>query len=199
VAQFVLPPLAARILTDRLARDGRVVSVSVSAFPAIELLWQDADRVAVRMATYHPTVSRLGDLLAESSGVGSLDVRVGTLRTGLLTVHNADLRKRGDRLLASAEIYESDLRDAIPGLTSVIPVASGGGALQLQGTGSVLGVRATVDVTVEPVAGAIRVVPPGLLSFLQITVWKDPRVHVDSVSGRPTSQGMEVAAAASLQ
>ena len=54
VAQVALPGIAAGQLRDRLARSGQVLSVSVSAFPAIELLWSDADRVTVRLGRYSP-------------------------------------------------------------------------------------------------------------------------------------------------
>ena len=49
----MLPGIAAQRLRDRLSRSGRVLEVKVEAFPAIELLWHQADRVVVRMASYH--------------------------------------------------------------------------------------------------------------------------------------------------
>ncbi|MFZ0377875.1 MAG: hypothetical protein WAL38_08625, partial [Solirubrobacteraceae bacterium] len=52
VAQLVLPGIAADRLRDQLARSGTVISVKVSAFPAIELLWGDADSVVVRLGRY---------------------------------------------------------------------------------------------------------------------------------------------------
>ena len=50
VAQLVLPGIAASSIRDRLSRSGKVLDVQVSAFPAIELLWHQADRVVVRMS-----------------------------------------------------------------------------------------------------------------------------------------------------
>src|SRR5207248_45620 len=44
VAQLVLPGIAEQRLRDRLSRNGTVIQVHVSAFPAIELLWHHADR-----------------------------------------------------------------------------------------------------------------------------------------------------------
>ncbi|MBV8217081.1 MAG: hypothetical protein JO325_01345, partial [Solirubrobacterales bacterium] len=51
-AQLVLPGIAAQRLRDQLSRSGTVLSVSVSALPAIKLLWRHADRVVVRMGRY---------------------------------------------------------------------------------------------------------------------------------------------------
>ena len=48
LAQAILPTLAAHRLRGRVARYGTVYSVSVKAFPAIELLWGKADSVEVR-------------------------------------------------------------------------------------------------------------------------------------------------------
>jgi hypothetical protein len=72
VAQLVLPGVAAQRLRDRLSRSGRVIDVAVHAFPAIELLWHRADRVAIRMATYRATPSSLADTLAQARDVGTL-------------------------------------------------------------------------------------------------------------------------------
>src|SRR5205823_6193669 len=85
----------------------------------------------------------------------SLDASAGTLTAGLLTVHDAVLRKRGDWVTASAAVTESDLRTAIPVLQSVVPVASGGGELTLRGTATVLGVTASVDATARAQNGRV--------------------------------------------
>ena len=73
LAQLLLPGIAADQLRDRLSKNGKVESVSVSAFPAIELLWHDADKVVVRMASYRSRTGKLSSLLDEAGGVGTLD------------------------------------------------------------------------------------------------------------------------------
>src|SRR5436309_934004 len=62
VTQLALPGIAENRIRDRLAHDGRVESVRVSAFPAIKLLWGKADRVTVRMQSVRAGVGRLGTL-----------------------------------------------------------------------------------------------------------------------------------------
>jgi hypothetical protein len=200
--QVAIPPIATSILNSRLSKNGHVISVSISAFPAIELLWHDADTVDVRMSTYHSSAGKLGSLLAETGGVGSLHVTVRTLTSGLLTVNDATLSKHGNVLLGTAQVSESDLRSALPGiLDSVVPVASSDGQLTLQGTVSVPFIgHVSADFIAKTSSGKIVVSPDlPLLSAFALTVWSQPAVHVLSVAGSPTATGMSVSATATLQ
>src|SRR5439155_21407324 len=104
------------------------------------LLWKYVDWVVVRMGRYRSGAGPLGRLLSETSDVGSLDASAGEFDSGLLTVRNAALRKRGSQLVGTALITEADLRRAIPILQSVVPVASSDGRLTLRGTASLFGV-----------------------------------------------------------
>ncbi|HEX8976832.1 MAG TPA: hypothetical protein VF781_09995 [Solirubrobacteraceae bacterium] len=199
-AQLLLPGIAAQRLRDRLARSGQVRSVSVSAFPAIELLWHQADRVTVRLGRYRSTTAGLSRLLEDASGVGTLQASADELSAGLLTLRNARLRKSGAQLSGSAQITEADLRAALPVLNSVVPVASGGGRITLQGTATVLGITGTVDATVAPQNGALLVIPQvpfGVLGTLR--VFSDPRIAVDSVAAARTATGFSVSAAGRLR
>jgi hypothetical protein len=196
IGQLVLPGIAASMLRDRLARSGRVLAVSVSAFPAVELLWHSADKVVVRLASYRSDPGHLTSLLDEAGSVGTLDASVQTLDTGLLTLHDASLHKRGNRLLGSAQVSEADLRTALPFLQSVTFVSSRAGALTLRGTASLAVFSASIDATVHPDAGKLVVSPqvPLLGSIAAVTVFSDPRVRVESVSGAPTAGGLSVSA-----
>ena len=195
VAQFVLPGVAADRLRDRLSRSGNVISVEVHAFPAIKLLWNHADRVVVRMGRYQSAASTVADLLSQTSTVGSLDASAQEFTSGLLTVRNAALRKRGNQLVGTAVVTESDLRRAIPILQSVVPVRSSDGRLTLRGTASLFGVTATVDATVSASDGKLIVspdVPFGGLATL--TVFSNPHVEVQSVGATPAPGGFRVTA-----
>lgn len=199
VAQLVLPGIAAQSIRDRLQRSGRVLEVQVHAFPAIELLWHQADSVVVRMASYRSTSSGIGSTLDQSTAVGSLDASVGRLNTGLLTLRNATLRKRDNVLTGSADVTEADLRAALPILQSVRPVASGNGQLTLQGTATLFGVSATVDANVRVQNGAIVVAPNVPLGALAtIKVFSNPHLAVESVGASPTSDGFSVTASGRL-
>jgi hypothetical protein len=202
VVQIATPLIAAKILTSRLSAHGHVISVSVSAFPAFELFWDDADSVDVRMSTYHSTPSKLGSYLGEAGGIGSLHVSVGTLRSGLLTVHDATLSAHGNVVTAGAQVSESDLRAALPGLLqSIVPVASANGELTLRGTVNVpLFGRVSADFIARTKNGKIVVSPDlPLLNSFAITVWSQPSVRVTSIAGAPTATGLSVSATATLR
>jgi LmeA-like phospholipid-binding len=200
IAQLILPGIAEQRLRDRLARSGTVVQVEVDAFPAIKLLWHQADRVVVRLARYATSPAHLGSLLAEAGDVGSLDASAAEVNTGLLTLHDATLRKRGDELTGTASVTENDLRAAVLFLDAVTPVASGGGALTLRGTATVLGVTASVDATVAAQDGRLIVqpdVPFGGLATL--TVFSNPHLEVQGVSAQGTDGGFSLTATGRLR
>ena len=200
LVQLVLPGIAEQRLRDRLARSGRVIKVEVDAFPAIELLWHQADRVVVRMATYRSSASSLGGTVAQVADVGSLDASARELRAGLLTLRDATLRKRGSILTGRASVTEANLRAAFPILDSVRPVASSGGQLTLQGTATLLGVSATVDATVRPQDGALVVTPDVPLGGLAtITLFSNPAVQVQRIAADPAPGGFAVSARAQLR
>ena len=96
--QLLAPPIAERRLRQRLERSGRVERVEISAFPAIELLWGDADRVVVRMRDSRPGTGGLADLLADTRATDDLDARVADLRVLTLDLRDVRLRKRGPPL-----------------------------------------------------------------------------------------------------
>ncbi len=200
LAQLVLPGIAAQQLRDRLARNGTVLSVEVDAFPAIELLWHQADKVVVRIGRYRSNPGHVVGLLSQAANVGSLDASASELDTGLLTLRDASLTKRGDLLTGSARVAQSDLQTALPFLHSVQPVASGNGQLVLRGTATLLGFSATVDATVAAQNGQISVqpnVPFGALAT--VIVFSNPHVAVQDVSGSPAPGGFEVTAHARLR
>jgi len=193
VAQIVLPGIAAQRLRDQLARTGQVRSVQVNAFPAIELLWRHADRVVIHLGRYRTPAGKLGGSLQESGDVGSLLATASEVDAGRLTLHDARLVKRGDRLSAGATVTEADLRDALPILDSVTPVASGAGQLTLRGTASLFGVTASVDATVRASGGKLVVSPDVPFGgFASITLFSDPRVYVQSVGASPAPGGFVV-------
>jgi hypothetical protein len=196
VAQLVLPGIAAQQLRDRLARSGRVISVSVAAFPAVELLWHQADRVDVHLGSYRGTAVGLGRLLDQATSVGTIDARVDDLNTGLVTLRNASLRKRGDVLTGTALLTDADLQAALPGL-AVRPVASGDGKLVLQGTALGLSANATLSAQ----NGALLIAPdvPLLGGLLTITLFKDPHLDVQGVGARSAPGGFSVFASARLR
>ena len=193
IAQLVLPGIAAQSIRDRLGRSGRVLDVEVSAFPAIELLWHHADSVVVRMAGYHSSAATLASNLGQVANTGSLDASAAVFSSGLLTLRDAQLHKRGNQLTGTAAITEADLRSSLPLLDSVQPVASSGGAVTLQGTATVLGVTGTADATLGPLNGDLVVSPDVPFGGLAtITLFSNPSIAVEAVSATPAQGGFRM-------
>ena len=200
VAQLALPGIAASRLRDQLAHSGTVLSVQVSAFPAIKLLWHHADKVVIRMGRYQSGASDLGNRLSDAAGVGTIDASVQELDSGALTLRNATLTKRGSELTGAATVLTADLRAAVPFLDNVQPIASGDGRLTLRGTASLLGLRATVDATAAAQNGALVVAPNVPFGGLAtITLFDHPNVRVQSVSAVAVPGGFRISAQASVE
>ncbi len=200
IPQLVLPGIAAQQLRDRLSHSGSVVKVEVDAFPALELLWHQADRVVVRMASYRSSSAKLSSTVGQVTDAGTLDASANRLDAGLLTVRDARLQKRGNQLTASATVTEADLRASFPVLDGVQLVGSSGGELTLQGTATVFGVTATADATVRPQGGALVVSPDVPLGGLAtITLFSNPAITVDGVGASPSAGGFRLIAQGHLR
>ena len=198
VGQLVLPGLAAHSIRQRLSADGRVLSVSVSAVPAIELLFGDADQVSVSMATYHASQSRLASRIQQGSGVSELTVHVGQVRSGLLTLDGVTFVKHGHQLQGSGTVTEANLRAAVPFLQSVTALGNADGGVVLRGRAQVplLG-DISADAVVAPNAGNLVVSGVGLLGgVLHLTVFSSPHISVESIAGRPVPGGLFLSARA---
>jgi len=199
VAQLVLPGIAARRVRDQLSTSGTVLEVKVSAFPAIKLLWHQADSVVVRMASYGAPVSDLSRTLTETGEAGSVDASVQVLSVGPLALREATMRKRGSSLTAAATVTQSDLRAAAFFLQGVEPIASADGSLTLRGTASFLGLTASVSATVAARDGALVVAPDVPFGGIAtLTLFSDPHVYVQSVSATSVPGGFRVSAEAKV-
>ena len=199
VAQLLLPGFAERRVRDDLSPYGVVERVSISAFPAVQLLWGRADDVTVRMRDYRSGRGRLADFLVRTDATDRLDVGVGSVRVGVLTIRDARLTKDGDRLAGSARVTDGDLARALPPELEVRPVGGDADALVLEGAAVALGVEVRARARLRARAGTVVVEPEGLLGGLaSLTVFSDPRVDVLGVGGRRVADGAVVSASAEL-
>ena len=200
-AQFVLPDLAERRLRDDLNAVGDVRSVSVSALPALKLLWHRADAVDVDLRSYESGTGILADFLARTERTDDLDVRVDRLRAAILTLSDVTLRKRGDELAASASVRTEDLAATLPQGFELTPEATGDGALVLRGTARAFGRVISVRARLEAQEGKLVVSPadiPFVGGLLTLTVFDDPRVRVQEVGATRETDGFTVTARARL-
>lgn len=191
VAQLLLPSITAQRLRERLAADGNVQSVSVSAFPAVKLLWGHADEVHVRFASAEATSARIAELLGEAKDVDDLDVSIGSLRDGSLTLRDVTIRKRGPALLGEARLSERALSRALPLGVRVQPVASGGGQLLMRAEAGLFGFGFAVDLLLSAQSGALVLEPVNVPfgGLAQVTVFSDPHMQVRAVGARGVAGG----------
>jgi hypothetical protein len=199
-SQVFLPRIAERDVRSRIGQDGEVLGVKVSAFPAIQLLWHHADTVSIKLGNYRTPPDDVPGLLQEAGDVGTLKVSIGTLRSGQLTLRDVTLTKRGSELVGSARVEDADLRAALPVIDSVTPISSADGQLRLRGKGGAFGISATVTAVVTTSDGKVVVAPAGLLGdFLNVTVFDNRGVYVQSVTGAAVSGGLSVSVRAQLR
>lgn len=207
LAQVFLPSLAARRVRDRVARYGTVKSVSVTAFPAVKLLWGKADSVSVSASALAVAPPQIASLLWEAHDVSHLTVttnsatlRVPGLPSGL-TVTDTRMDKRGESVQASAVLTQQQLDAALPGGFHIEPVASEGGQVEARASGGFFGLQASIDALVKPLEGRLVVEPRNLPfgGFAKVTLFSDPHLRVRSVGLRvlrsqPLTYGLSLSA-----
>lgn len=182
LAQVLLPRLAADRISSRVGRYGSVHSVSVSAWPAVELLWGDAGSVHVRAKSLVLSPAQAASLLWEGRGAASMDLSAQSVELGSLRVTDASLRKRGSQLSAQALVSEADVRAALPEGLAVRLLRSGGGDVEVQASGELFGVGATVNAVAGASDGKLVAHPLGfLIEGFQLTLFSQPHVYVEGV------------------
>ncbi len=182
IAQVVLPRLAVSRITSRVSRYGKVLSVSVSAWPAVELLWGHVGSVRVRAKSLALSPAQAANLLSEAKGVASMDVGSESVRLGKLTVTDASMRKRGDAVSAQAVVSEAAVKAALPAGFALRLLRSEGGEVEVQATGALFGVGVPVNAVAGASGGKLVAHPLGfLIEGLQLTLFSAPHVYVEGV------------------
>ena len=188
LAQLLAPRIAANTISSRVGRYGSVENVSVTAWPAIELLWGRADsvRVSARRLALQP--AQAAALLSEADGVARLDLSAERLQVGPLALSDARLHKRGKELSAVADAADADVKAALPGGLRVRLLRSEGGRVEVRASGSLFGVQETVAAVAEARAGKLIAHPLVLLlEGFSLTLFSDPRIAVEAVGARELS------------
>src|ERR1019366_7640405 len=121
LAQVILPRIAASVISSRVGRYGKVNSVSVSAWPAVKLLWGSADSVKVRAQSLTLEPGQAAKLLWEARSTTRVDASVQRVRMGSLALSDARLSKRGSALSAKARASEGDVAAALAEFRVVFP------------------------------------------------------------------------------
>ena len=187
LAQVFLPRIAASEVSSRVGRYGSVESVSVSAWPAVKLLWGSVDSVRVKARSLTIEPAQAAKLLWESRHVAREDISAERVKVGSLQLSEATLRKRGPRLSALASTDQSAVRAALPEGFDVQLLRSQGGQVEVQTSGGLFGVGSGVDALALASEGRLLAHPRGfLIEGFQLTIFADPHIYVEGVSAALT-------------
>jgi hypothetical protein len=188
LAQVFLPKIAASKISSRVGKYGSVEHVHVSAWPAIKLLWGDADTVEVRASRLRVTPSQTAKLLAEAHGISDLDLSSLAASEGSLPLSDVSLRKHGRKLSAHAFVTQADVKAALPEGFDVELLRSSEGQVEVRASGGLFGIGASVNAVAQASGGKLVVHPRGLLiEALKLTLFADPRVYIESVEANVAS------------
>jgi hypothetical protein len=189
LAQLVLPGLAAQRVRNQLGKYGTVRSASVSAFPAIELLWGSGDSLSINADSLHIGLSQAVDQLWEARGIDRVDISADSFELGPLMMSAADFHKRGLELYEQASVRQSALQGLLPGGFEVQPEASENGEVRVRASGSLFGIRTSVQAVVSAQEGKLVAQPEGLpfAGLARITLFSDPRLLIQGIGLSPQS------------
>lgn len=126
-SQLVIPGLVASSVEDRLTKDGGSADVSISAFPAARLLFDDGDRLEVSASDLELDRAERQDAFDQLDGFDEVDVEIGGSELGPVTLERVRLTRRSRdrpyRLEADGDTSPADV------------VSFGAGALGIPGGG----------------------------------------------------------------
>jgi hypothetical protein len=182
LAQLFLPAIAASRVRSRVEQYGTVKSVTVKAWPAVELLWGKAESVNVKAGSLRLSTAQMAKLLREARGVKSMRVSAESVKEGPLQLYDASLQKHGDALLGAAWTSRVDVETALGEGFEVQLQPSGVGRVRMSVRGGLFGVKASVQAVAEAQEGDVVVHPLGfLLEGLKLTLFAEPDVYVEGV------------------
>lgn len=201
LTQAVLPRLAAQRVRDQVKPYGQLESVSVKAFPAIELLWGKAESASATAKRLSLSEADAVRLVSEARGVDETTLKVGALNLsvpglpGGIVLREVVLRKQGERLTMRSTIAQSDLDAASPNGVRIRLIASSPGTIEVIASGSLFGVRATVEAVAIPSEGKLIAHPLNIPfgAFVRFALFADPRLYLESVSLTRESEGRQQA------
>jgi hypothetical protein len=192
LAQLLLPVLAAQRVRSQLGRYGTVRSASVSAFPAIELLWGSAQSATVSAGSLSMEPAQVGALLWQGRGVQRIEMRAESIRVGPLRMLHVSSHKRGEELYTQGSVTEADLRAALPGSTAVQPLGRTPAGVEVRVSGSLFGVGASVEVLLSALEGKLVAQPQGipLAGLVKLVLFSNPHLYVQDFDlASPPSAG----------
>jgi hypothetical protein len=185
LAQLLLPWIAERVVSGRVGRYGHVQEVSVSAWPAVQLLWGSADSVHVKAGALALSPSQAAALLAQARGSTNVDAEAASVRLGTLALRQVRLTKRGSQLQAQALADGAAVTAALGTGVHARLLRSTGGEVLVRVSGlALVGPGGTIDARARASRGRLLVEPlsGGRPLGAHLVLFSDPRIAVQSVS-----------------
>jgi LmeA-like phospholipid-binding len=183
IAQLALPGIAARIAREQIGKYGTVRSVSLKAFPAIELLWGHAESARVEAGALRMSVSQFDGLLPRMKGIRNIDMTAESFQMGSIRINRVSTEKRGDELYTRGTLTQADLQSALPAGMHMRLVENADGAVEVRVSGSLFGIGASVLALLSAQEGKLIAQPQGFpfAGLARITIFSDPHLFVQDV------------------
>lgn len=191
LAQLLGPTIAAKVVRDKVGRYGTVRSVTVKAWPAIELLWRRADEVKVQAGTLTFSPGQAVSLLREGVSTDVVHVRAQAAIVGGLRLTGVSFDKDGSQMRAEGTVSEADVAKVLPPGVTVQLLGSEQGTVSVKVSGGLFGVGVSAEAVAGAEDGKLVARPVGLLSGLKLTVFESASVHVEAVEARELPGGPE--------
>jgi hypothetical protein len=113
-SQLLLPEIAEREVENRLTEGGGEAEVSLSAFPAARLLFDDGSRFEARASGLNLDLEQRIDVLERLDGFGEVDVAIDDVVAGPLDVETFELTRNGSgpyHVVSRSQASPADLVD----------------------------------------------------------------------------------------
>jgi LmeA-like phospholipid-binding len=186
LAQLLGPRIAARQVRKRVGAYGSVKSVKVKVWPAVKLLWGDADEIDVHAGSLKMSPTQTVSLLRQATGVETVHARADTLREGSLQLTDARFEKHGTKLRAEATMSAEAVNSALPAGISVSLLHSEGGTVTVRVSGGLFGLGASVEAVAKASEGKLIAQPTSVfLQAFHLTLFSNPKVYVEGVEAQP--------------
>jgi hypothetical protein len=199
LAQLLLPGIAAQKIREEVGRYGKVEKVTVSASPAIELLWRAAERIHVTASTLRITPSELAGLARKLSRVEHAELVAPSLELvfsapvqGKMLLHDARLTRQDGVLTASGTLRAQDMHVALPAGLQVEGLEAVEGQPQAVLGGEALAVHVTGHAQLSAQGGDLVAQPTGLPVAGSLTIFSDSAIYLQRISAAPQGEGVRV-------
>jgi hypothetical protein len=149
-----------------------------------------AEALAKQAAVAGLASGEIGVLLDRLREPGDFEIRRDEITRQGVTATDVEVRKRGDRFAAEGTVDPDEVARFAPGgLDLAYDPDAGGPGVVLRGSQDVLGASIDVTVRVIPDDGAVVAEPEGI-PVGRVTLFDDPRIHVDGIAARPLPGGL---------